>query len=497
VRVGFRTQAIVLGILVALSPWAGAQEAKRYNVLFIPVDDLKPLLGCYGASHVKTPNIDALAKRGVTFTRAYCQQAVCSPSRASLMTGRRPDSTKVYDLVTHFRAALPDVVTLPQRFKEEGYFAASVGKIFHPGYDDAPSWSAPNDYKLGGRFFDPNLVHETKKPGEKPAAAEEGEEGSGGGGKGEPFTRGPSLTIADAEDDELPDGKVAKHAIDMLRANKDKRFFIAAGFYRPHLPFVAPRKYYDMYAPESIRLAENAKPPKDAPKPAMHNSAELRSYKDVPKKEQPVTEAKARELVRGYYASTTFVDVQIGRVLEELDRLGLRENTIVVLWGDHGFHLGDHGLWTKHSNFEEATRSPLIVSVPGMKSAGARCEALVEFVDVYPTLCELAGVAKPAGLEGASFAKLLEKPDQPFRSAAFSQYPRGKNVMGYSLRTARYRYTEWRDVKAGKVTARELYDHDQDPGENENVAGATSNTELVARLAKQMEAGWSGAGPTK
>jgi arylsulfatase A-like enzyme len=500
-----RTWAIVLAVVVCVSVGAGAQEAAkgtRYNVLFIAVDDLKPLLGCYGESLVRSPNIDALARRGVAFTRAYCQQAVCSPSRASVMTGRRPDSTKVYDLVTHFRKALPQVVTLPQRFKEEGYFAASVGKIYHPGVDDAPSWSVPNDYKVGGKFFDPNLVHETRKAGAKPAPAEEGEEGGDsdepGGGKGEPFARGPSFTIADVADDELPDGKIAKYAIEMLRASKDKRFFIAAGFLRPHLPFVAPRRYYEIYPPDSIKLAENPRPPMDAPTPAMHNSAELRSYKDIPKKQEPIPEETARELIRGYYASATFVDAQVGRVLEELDRLGLRESTIVVLWGDHGWHLGDHGLWTKHTNFEEATRSPLIVSVPGMKSAaGARCDALVELVDIYPTLCELAGVAKPAELEGASFARLLERPDQGFKSAALSQFPRGKTLMGYSMRTERYRYTEWREKGTGKVTARELYDHEQDPREDENVAAREGNKQLVERLHAQMEAGWRGAGPAK
>jgi arylsulfatase A-like enzyme len=401
------------------------------------------------------------------------------------MTGRRPDSTGVYDLVTDFRKALPNAVTLSQRFKDAGYFAVSVGKIYHPGLDDPASWSVPNTYKLGGAFFDPNLVHENK-----PAGKARGDEGAA---DEDAPVRGRSFEIADVADDELPDGKVAAHAIELLRANKDRRFFIAAGFLRPHLPFVAPRRYYDLYPPESIRLADNPYPPKDVPKPALHNSGELRSYSDVPKK-GPIDDAKARELIRGYYASTTFVDAQVGKVLAELDRLGLADNTIVVLWGDHGYHLGDHGLWNKHTNFEEAARAPLIVSVPGMKHAGGASRSLVEFVDVYPTLCDLAGISASPDVEGKSFAPLLDDPTRPFKPAAFSQYPRGKNLMGRSMRTDRYRYTEWQD-KSGRATARELYDHNVDPEENVNVAGRPENKELVEKLAAQLKAGGRAAAP--
>jgi arylsulfatase A-like enzyme len=476
---GAQVPRFFLTLLFAISLTADAQpQPGKYNVLFLPVDDLKPLLGCYGATQVKTPNIDALAKRGVIFTRAYCQQAVCGPSRASFMTGRRPDSTRVYDLVTDFRKALPNCVTLSQRFKDAGYFAVSVGKIYHPGLDDAASWSVPNTYKLGGRFFDPNLLEEAK--GARKDGASEGGEAT--------LVRGKSFEIVDCADDELPDGKIANHAIDLLRANKDRRFFIAAGFMRPHLPFVAPRRYYDMYPPDSIKLADNPFPPKDVPKPAMHNFGELRSYSDIPKK-GPIDDAKARELIRGYYASTTFVDAQIGKVLKELDRLGLAESTIVVLWGDHGYHLGDHGLWNKHSNFEEAARAPLMIAMPGMKHSGAACDALVEFVDVYPTLCALAGISAPSDLEGRSFAPLLDDPKQPFKQAAFSQYPRGKNLMGRSMRTDRYRYTEWQD-KSGKATARELYDHKTDPEENTNIAGRPENTALVEKLAAELKSSW-------
>jgi iduronate 2-sulfatase len=477
----FRAMLFILICLISAPAFAQPTNAPgKYNVLFLPVDDLKPLLGCYGAAQVKTPNIDALAKRGMIFTRAYCQQAVCGPSRASLMTGRRPDSTRVYDLVTDFRKALPDAVTLGQRFKDAGYFTASVGKIYHPGLDDPRSWSVPNNYKLGGQFFDPNLQGELKTELKQRTAA----------GEKDPRVRGRSFEIADCTDEDLPDGKIARYAIDLLRANKDRRFFIAAGFMRPHLPFVAPRRYYDMYPPDSIKLPDNPRPPQDVPNIAMHNSGELRQYSDIPKKDAPIPDAKARELIRGYYASTTFMDAQVGKVLAELDRLGLADKTIVVLWGDHGYHLGDHGLWNKHSNFEEAARAPLIVSVPGMKHAGGASKSLVEFVDVYPTLCDLTGLSAPADLEGKSFTPLLDDPTRPFKEAAFSQYPRGKAIMGRSMRTDRYRYTEWQD-SSGKVTARELYDHGADPGENVNLAGRPENKDLVATLAAQLKAGFA------
>jgi arylsulfatase A-like enzyme len=472
-------RSLVAAFFIATTAVAQDKTATRYNVLFIPVDDLKPLLGCYGATQVHSPNIDALAGRGMVFARAYCQQAVCSPSRSSLMTGRRPDSTKVFDLVTHFRKALPDAVTLSQHFKDNGYFAASVGKIYHPGYDDAPSWSVPNNYKLASGYFDPNILEDVKTRKKNAADKEEASK-----------VRGPAFEIADCADEDLPDGKIAKYAIDLLRANKDERFFIAAGFLKPHLPFVAPKKYYDLYPPESIKLADNPKPPADVPKQAMTTFGELRTYADIPKT-GPLADAKARGLIRGYCASTSYMDAQVGKILAELDRLGLREKTIIVLWGDHGWHLGDHGLWTKHTNFEEAARAPLIVSVPGMKAG--KTDALVEFVDVYPTLCELAGLALPAGLEGHSFVPLLSEPARTWKGAAFSQYPRGK-IMGYSMRTERYRYTEWQD-KDGQAVARELYDHAADPEENANLANRAENKELVNSLHDQLKAGWKAALP--
>jgi arylsulfatase A-like enzyme len=461
-------------------------QTPKYNVLFIPIDDLKPVAGCYGGPAI-TPNIDKLASRSLRFNRAYCQQALCSPSRASLMTGRRPDATKVFDLETHFRKALPDVVTLSQYFKIHGAFAASVGKIYHPGFDDEHSWSVPNKYKLGPTFGDPNLMEELKKERQARIAA----------GEKDPPLRGPSIQIADVPDDGLPDGKIANYAIELLRQNKDKRFFVAAGFLKPHLPFVAPRKYWDLYPPESIKLPANRKPPTGVPKQAVHNSGELRQYSDIPKQNQPIPDEMQKELIRGYLAATSYMDAQVGRVLDQVDALGLRDSTIIVLWGDHGYHLGDHGLFCKHTNFEQATRSPLIISVPGQKTPGAKTDALVEFVDVYPTLCDLAGLPKPKDLEGTSFAPLLDDPSRPWKKAAFSQYPRGgKNnpLMGYSMRTDRYRYTEWQD-KTGKAVAVELYDLQADPEETTNLAAKSDQKELLAKLSDQLNSGWPAAQP--
>ena len=293
-------------------------------------------------------------------------------------------------------------------------------------------------------------------------------------------------------DNGLADGKTADRAIHVLREIREKPFFLAVGFLKPHLPFVAPKKYFDLYPPEAIRLAGNPNPPEDVPSPAMHDSSELRSYSDIPKS-GPIPNDKARALIRAYRAATSYTDAQIGRVLDELDHLGLAGKTIVVLWGDHGWSLGEHGLWCKHTNFEDSTRSLLIVRAPGAARGGTQTDALSEFVDIYPTLCDLAGLPIPGGLEGASFAPVLAQPDRPWKNAAFSQYPRGK-LMGYSIRTDRYRYTEWAEPGAKPVGV-ELYDHRNDPGENVNLANRPAQQALVRELAEQLHAGWRKARP--
>lgn len=488
VRLGFLLSAL----LAALCFSSGLFAQDRPNVLFIAVDDLRTELGCYGDAHIKSPNIDRLAGMGTTFLRAYCQQAVCSPSRTSLMTGLRPDSTKVYDLVTHFRDHVPDVVTLGQHFKQNGYHAVSMGKIYHGGYDDEPTWSEPARKPKGGAGY---VTPENKK-----SIAEQREAAKKRGLKGKRLNRsarGTPTEMADVPDNAYTDGAIAELAVETIQelSQKEQPFFLAVGFVKPHLPFNAPKKYWDLYDPAKIELAANPFPPKNVTEYSLTDSGELRNYEGVPKKGD-ISPEQARKLKHGYYAAVSFTDANVGKLLDELGRLKLMDNTIIVLWGDHGWKLGEHNAWCKHSNFENDANAPLIIRAPGQKSPGGKSEALVEFVDIYPTLCDLAKLSKPAHLEGASAAPLLDRPDLEWKAAAFSQYPRG-NVMGYSMKTDRYRYTAWKDKKTGKVVASELYDHETDPAENENIAGSPEQAELVARLQKQLNAGWKAALPAK
>jgi arylsulfatase A-like enzyme len=472
---------------------SGQQLAKKPNVLFFAVDDLRTDLGCYGHAEAKTPNIDGLARRGMVFRRAYCQQAVCSPSRTSLLTGLRPDSTKVYDLVTHFRDTVPDVVALPQHFKDNGYYTAGMGKIYHPGYDDPKSWSEPHRDGTGEGYV---LAENKQRVAAGKAKADKKKKGATvAGSRGEPFE------MADVPDNAYHDGSLADMAVAKLTELKAKSqpFFLAVGFLKPHLPFNSPKKYWDLYDAAKLKLAENPFRPKDAPPYAITDFGELRNYYDVPPS-GPVSEELARRLVHAYRAATSFTDANVGRVVAELDRLGLRENTIIVLWGDHGWKLGEHASWCKHTNMENDTNAPLILSAPGTKAAGQSTSALVEFVDVYPTLCDLAGLPLPGHLQGASVRPLLDEPARQWKTAAFSQYPRasdGRRLMGYAMRTDRYRYVEWRERNSGEAIAFELYDHETDPAENENIAGREENKGLLTKLAAQLEAGWKGALPAK
>jgi arylsulfatase A-like enzyme len=478
-------------ILLALAV-SVARAAERPNVLFIAVDDLRPEFGAYGRSYIHSPNLDRVAKRGVTFRRAYCQQAVCSPSRSSLLTGTRPDTTKVWDLNTHFRKALPDVVTLPQHFKNNGYFVQGLGKLFHGGFDDPQSWSVPwQTPKTGhGAYGRPeNLaIVQAKAEASKRAPKE---------GKGKVRNYGPAFESSEVPDSQFHDGALADMAVAALGecAKKEQPFWLGVGFIRPHLPFVAPKKYWDLYDPAKIQLAPNPYPPKGAPDYAVVAGGELRSYHGIPA--GPIPDAFARQLKHGYYAAISYMDAQVGRVLDELDRLGLTEKTIVVLWGDHGWKLGEHGAWCKHSNVENDTNAPLLIAAPGLKTAGQRTDALAEFVDIYPTLAELSGLPLPAHLEGTSLAPVLRDPAATVKRAAFSQYPRGeggKSLMGYSMRTERYRLTRW--VHRGdhtKVEAVELYDHQTDPQENVNIAADPQQAGVLRQLTEQWTAGWRAA----
>jgi iduronate 2-sulfatase len=545
-----------LAVLIKTSLLAGSRMNEAQvapNVLFITVDDLRPELGAYGKNHVISPNIDRLAARGIVFQRAYCQQAICNASRASFLTGLRPDSTGVYDLVTHFRKKVPDVVTLPQIFKKHGYHTQAIGKIYHPAFpgfgigsdlNDPASWSeaawlgspryyySPLGEKLAREAFNAainspqaselNWIKEAKaarqvaRPNSDDTSVREEEWKTVN-------VRALATEAPDVSDETLYDGQVAERAIAALRRQKQRQdathaersqpFFLAVGFLKPHLPFIAPRKYWDLYDPEKLDVAANPGPPYDAPAPALATGLdELRDTypldvrvpapdeqgldPQVPyvlPKSGPLTREQVIQLRRGYYACISYVDAQVGRIVAELERLDLARNTIIVLVGDHGFSLGEHGLWGKLTNFEDATRSPLIISSPGRAAGGAQTSALVELVDIYPTLCDLAGLPKPDRLEGTSLVPLLDDPGREWKTAAFSQYPR-KGLMGYTMRTDRYRYTVWQSTDDARTNVgTELYDHTIDPAETLNLARLPQNAALVAALDDQLKRGWRGA----
>ncbi len=445
---------------LACTTTAMAADAAKPNVLLICIDDLKPNIGTYGDSLAKTPNIDALAKRGVVFERAYCNQAVCSPSRNALLTSLRPQTLGIYDLPTNFRKGKPDAVTLPEAFLKAGYRTEGMGKIFHPGHgnhEDPQSWSVPH--------FRPKA--ETYALAENKASDGQGNAGDEAGSRGAAFEK------ADVPDNFYADGKVADEAIRRLEAAKvdpQKPFFLAVGFIRPHLPFCAPAKYWDMHDPKAFRPEPLQGLPEDSPKYAGTTFGELRRYKNLPE-QGPVSEAQARDLVHGYYAATSYTDAQIGRVLESLETTGLAKNTIVVLWGDHGWHLGDHGLWCKHTNYEQAARVPLIVAAPGI--APGRSASMLETVDVYPTIAELAGLAVPKGLDGVSQIANLKHPGTRVRDSVIHVYPRAGNIIGRAIRTERYRMVEWKPFGGTADSAEyELFDYETDPAETRNLAAS-------------------------
>lgn len=483
-----RTFLKVLGV-GALSPAfpaaSRARKVKRPNVLFIAIDDLRGALGCLGDKIAVTPNMDKLARQGTVFSNAYCQQAVCNPSRASVITGLRPDTLKVWDLKTHFRKHHPDIVTLPQYFKQQGYYTQSFGKILHGSGSpstDPPSWSA-----------EPVWDHCTKR--DQYVLPENRPVGKSG--------KQAATECADVPDEAYIDGKVAAQAVKKIEglAENGKPFFLAVGFRKPHLPCSAPKKYWDMHKRETFENDDwpALNRPKDGPDIALHNWKELRGYTDMPNIGK-VSPEKAAQVRHGYYASVSYMDAQIGKLMETLDKSGLRENTIICLWSDHGFHLGEHTIWCKTSNYEFDARVPLIISAPQMKK-GQACRKLVELVDMYPTLVELAGLPLPGSLEGTSMVPLLDEAKLSWKKAAFTQFPRPVyykgdfDTMGYSVRTERYHYIEWIDVKTKEAVALELYDHSEDPYELTNLAGQKEKRSTVKRLSKLLKGGWKAALP--
>jgi len=466
-----------IGALTKTAAWSSAPinyfSDKRRNVLFIAVDDLKPLIGAFGSSEVHTPHMDRLAKRGIIFKNNHCQQAICGPSRASLMTGLRPDTTKVWDLKTTMRSIIPNVVTLPQHFIHHGYTTRATGKIYDgrcvdngQGWvsQDIPSWSRPVR-KVGGiRYALPKIEGNPK----------------------------PATENADFPDTVYKDHHCASDGIKIMSecAAGNTPWFVGVGFNLPHLPFAVPKKYWDLYDPEAFEINSVQQRPEGTPFFVWQNSWELRKYSDIPNN-GPIPANLQRKLIHGYLASVSFADAQIGRLIDHLDSLGQAEKTIVCLWGDHGWHLGDHGMFCKHTNYEQSTRSPLILVAPGICPEGAFTTAPTEFVDIYPTLCNLNGIKPRIELEGNSLLPLMNNPTGSIKSVAISQYPRRynkKNVMGYAYRDRRYRYVEWeqkkfrKGEKKGPVVLQELYDYENDPLEKRNLVHDQAYANQLNRL---------------
>lgn len=469
----------ILGLVLASAAAAYADDAKM-NVLFIVSDDLCARLGCYGDPNVKSPNIDKLAAKGVRFDRAYCQFPLCNPSRTSFLTGLRPDTTRVYENATQFRKNKPETQTLPQTFRKNGYFVARVGKLYHygvpgqigtNGLDDAPSWNHVVNPR--GRDKDDEEMIFTLNPKAKGPAR---------------FGGTLSWLAAAGDDDEQTDGKTAAEVVKLLEANKGRSFFLACGFFRPHTPYVAPKKYFDMYPAAQMKLPEV---------PAGHRAAgPPLAFASHKKEQDTLTDDLRRQALQAYYAATTFMDAQVGMVLGGLERLGLADKTIVVFFSDHGYHLGEHGLWQKMSLFENSARVPLVIYDPRAKANGKSCGRTVELVDLHPTLAGLCGLTPPHGLDGTSLQPLLHDPKAPWDIPALTQVSRGtptvtgettpkerRPIMGYSVRTERYRYTEW-DVD-GKQGV-QLFDYTNDPHELVNRATDREYAQTVAKLREQL-----------
>lgn len=467
-------------------PWAApvaAREKRQLNVLFIAVDDLRPQLGCYGDPVVKSPHIDRLAARGTTFTRAYCQQALCSPSRISLLSGRYPATTRIFTIGPALRETLPVIVTLPQHFKNHGYFTRSLGKVYHVGIDDPPSWSVPSWQSPKPRYG-PEAQEAVRKYRRDMKAAGKPIPRRG---QGAAFYAGPAFEAPDVPDDELTDGDIGREAVATLKDLAEKReqpFFLAVGFHNPHVPWIAPRRYWDLYHAEDIPLPDNPYPPKNAPRFAARTGADFFWYGNTPK-DRVVTPEFGRKCLHGYLAAVSYIDAQVGRLLDTLAETGRERDTLVILWGDHGYYMGEHGWWGgKHNNYEGATRAPLIVAVPRQEKRGVECDALVEFVDIYPSLVEICGLPPADGTQGRSFKPLIDNPKADTKDRSHSWYPKG-GYRGIAMRTDRWRFVEWR--KAGVPNVYELYDHRSDPQENENLAVRPEYAETVRELSAKLQ----------
>lgn len=513
----------LLCVLLSVDPQnVFSQKSSKPNILFIAVDDYKPIAGCYGNTIVKTPNIDRLGKMGTVFMKNYCQQSVCGPTRASLMTGMRPDYTKIWDLKTQMRDMNPRIVTIPQYFISQGYNTAGIGKIYHPSSAinkiDPVSWNVPyieltpKDYANG---MGKPANNQYQKPETKALFDKAVRPKKDDGDDENPVSRkGPSTECIDVPDDAYNDGVYAlKAKAQIIKLSKDnKPFFMAVGFHKPHLPFVAPKKYWDLYKREDLPLEKFQEHSKNGVEIAYHKSGELRNYTDIPEFATLPGEdlriglktEKQKELIHGYYAAVSYMDAQVGILLNTLEEQGLLNNTIIVLWGDHGWHLGDHDLWEKHTTFEQANRSPLIIAAPGFKPGSSN--SLSEHVDIFPTLCQLAGVTVPSNLAGKSLMPVMKNKKTEIKDFAMSQYHRTlkaeeakklgykeRRLWGYSMRTNKYRFVMWMNdftseqaFSPDKIYAIELYDFEKDPLETVNVSGDKNYKRVADQLRSKM-----------
>jgi len=512
---------LALALTSAFLISCNTQQDEKLNVIFIAFDDLRPELGCYGNIEIKSPNLDRFADAGMVFLNTYCQVAVCQPSRASFMTGLRPDSVGSWHLGDHHRGMHPDVITMPQYFQKHGYHTVSIGKVFHNFVYDSISWDEPDlrpeQYKTPDKINrDAESFHYDEEITRKQLELRAERKRNNPGRKlyADGWGYGKSIEAPELPDEVLYDGAQTDLAIKTIERLKEsgKPFYLALGYFRPHLPFVAPKKYWDLYEAAEISPASNPFLPINAPGFAMNSTYELGACYDIAPFQKhpalgPLPDSIQYYLKHGYYASVSYVDACFGKLMDAITDMGLDENTVIALVGDHGWKLGEHNSWCKQTNYENDTHVPFIVYAPGMKTAGSKTDGLTELVDVFPTLCELAGIEVADYLQGTSVAPLIEDPDREWKSAAFSQFHRRPRVsidsqryMGYSMRTSRYHYIEWyhwddqNNIPIDSVTC-ELYDHSTDPEENINIAEKPENTELIKQLSHQLAAGWRAARP--
>ncbi len=495
------------------------KETTKPNILFISIDDLRPTLGAYGDQTAVTPNIDHLASEGMTFRKTFTQVAVCAPSRASLMTGLRPDSTRVWHLGNKFRKINPDAVTMPQHFSKFGYHTVNLGKIYHNYMPDSISWDEPD--LRPSRYLRPDWL---KRDGETFYISEEVNKSQiikrdsllklKAVRYADGWNTGPAWEAAEVHDTMYFDGaqnELAKKTLTRI-AKKDQPFFMGLGYFRPHLPFAVPKKYWDLYDPEKIPLAPNPKVPKNAPGHTMNSMYELRHYDGFheighPQSAPRMSEDTARILKHGYYASVSYIDALLGDLFVHLKQIGIYDNTIIIIWGDHGWKLGDHNSWGKMTNYNIDLKVPMIIRYPNQENRGAQTFEFTELIDMFPSLCELAEIDVPNYLQGTSFVPLIKNPERPWKKAAFSQFHRrpgksadGKRYMGYSINTKHHHYIEWYDWypktgTRGKLKNIELYDIMKDPHERYNLAGEQPMSKIADNLSKQLAEGWRKAKP--